>query len=173
MAIYSDIWHAQLSKVTKTPSNTKISIISLWKGLLVAQLVKNPPALLKTWVRSLGSEDPLEKGTATHSSILTWRIPETALSWGCKESDTTEWLSLFLESRIAGEWGLCSGLHKNYVILSPCVRLELMGMQTSTTLNVLQESIWHPCNTELCTYLFCVYHLTHTQLLYIWKDMHV
>ena len=35
----------------------------------------NPPAMLETWVRSLGLEDPLEKGMATHSSILAWRIP--------------------------------------------------------------------------------------------------
>ena len=40
---------------------------------LVAQTVKNPPA--ETWVRSLGQEDPLEKGMAIHSSILAWRIP--------------------------------------------------------------------------------------------------
>ena len=42
---------------------------------LVAQLVKNPPAMQETWVRSLGWEDPLEKGKATCSSILAWRIP--------------------------------------------------------------------------------------------------
>ena len=41
---------------------------------LVAQLVKNPPAMRETWVRSLSWEDPLEKEKATHSSILTWRI---------------------------------------------------------------------------------------------------
>ena len=41
---------------------------------LVAQLVKNPPAMLETWVRSLGWEDPLEKGKATHSSIVAWKI---------------------------------------------------------------------------------------------------
>ena len=41
---------------------------------LVAQLVKNLPAMLGTWVRSLGWEDPLEKGKATHYSILAWRI---------------------------------------------------------------------------------------------------
>ena len=40
-----------------------------------AQLVKNPPAMWETWVRSLAWKDPLEKGTATHSSILAWRIP--------------------------------------------------------------------------------------------------
>ena len=44
---------------------------------LVAQMVKNPPAMEKTWVRSLGQEDPLEKETATHSSILAWKIPWT------------------------------------------------------------------------------------------------
>jgi len=44
---------------------------------LVAQLVKNPPAMRETWVQFLGWEDPLEKGKATHSSILAWRIPWT------------------------------------------------------------------------------------------------
>ena len=44
---------------------------------LVAQLVKNLPAMWETWVQSLGWEDPLEKGTATPSSILAWRIPWT------------------------------------------------------------------------------------------------
>ena len=44
---------------------------------LVAQLVKNPPAMQETWVLSLGCEDPLEKGMVTHSRILAWRIPQT------------------------------------------------------------------------------------------------
>jgi len=44
---------------------------------LVAQLVRNPPAMQETWVQSLGWEDPLEKGKATLSSILIWRIPWT------------------------------------------------------------------------------------------------
>ena len=42
---------------------------------LVAQTIKNPLTMHKTWVRSLGQEDPLEKGMATHSSTLAWRIP--------------------------------------------------------------------------------------------------
>ena len=60
-------------------------------------MVKNPPAMQKTWVRYLGWEDSLEEGMATHSSILARRIPmdRGALSgygpWGRKESDTTEW----------------------------------------------------------------------------------
>ena len=48
-----------------------------YRASLVAQLVKNPPAMRETWVQSLGWEDPLEKGKATHSSILAWRIPWT------------------------------------------------------------------------------------------------
>ena len=44
---------------------------------LVAQLLKNPPAMWETWVRSLGWKYPLEKGKVTHSSILAWRIPWT------------------------------------------------------------------------------------------------
>ena len=57
---------------------------------LVAQLVKNLPAMRETWVQSLGWEDPAEKGKATHSSTLAWRIPRTLYPWGHKESDTTE-----------------------------------------------------------------------------------
>ena len=49
---------------------------------LVAQLEKYPPAMPEAWVQSLGWEDPLEKETATHSNILTWRIPWTVESMG-------------------------------------------------------------------------------------------
>ena len=52
--------------------NQKFTIASL-----VAQLVKNPPAMREIWVRSLGWGDSLEKGRATHSCILAWRIPWT------------------------------------------------------------------------------------------------
>ena len=44
---------------------------------LVAQMVKNLPAMQKTWIQSIGQEDTLEKGMATHSSILAWEIPWT------------------------------------------------------------------------------------------------
>ena len=47
------------------------------RASLVAQLVKNLPAVWETWVRSLGWEDLLEKGKAAHSSILAWRTPWT------------------------------------------------------------------------------------------------
>ena len=54
----------------------------------MAQLVKNPPAMQGTWVGSLSWEDPLEKGKATHSCILAWRIPWTVLSTGSQKSLT-------------------------------------------------------------------------------------
>ena len=51
---------------------------------LVAQMVKNLPAMWETWVQSLGWEDPLEKGQATHSSIIAWRIPWIEQPMGLK-----------------------------------------------------------------------------------------
>ena len=66
------------------------------RASLVAQTVKNLPAMQETWVHPLGWEDPLEMGMATHSSILVWEIPWTRGVWqatvhgGHKEEDTTE-----------------------------------------------------------------------------------
>ena len=51
------------------------------RASLVAQMVKNLPVMQETWVQSLGWEDPLEKGMATHSSILAWRIPIDRGAW--------------------------------------------------------------------------------------------
>ena len=69
------------------PGSIPVSGRSLGEGIgyplqyswafLVAQLVKNVPAMWENWVQSLGGEDPLEEGMATHSSILAWRIPCT------------------------------------------------------------------------------------------------
>ena len=47
------------------------------RASLIAQLVKNLPAIQETWVQFLGQEDPLEKGKSTHSTFLAWRIPWT------------------------------------------------------------------------------------------------
>ena len=61
----------------------------------MAQMVKNLPVMQETQVSSLGQEDPLEKGMATHSSVLAWKIqwtedPSAWGPWGLKELDTTE-----------------------------------------------------------------------------------
>ena len=70
--------------------------ILLKRASLVTQMVKNLPAMLETWVQSLGWENPMEKGMATHSSILAWRIPMGKGIWqatvnGVAKSQT--WLS--------------------------------------------------------------------------------
>ena len=54
----------------------------------MAQMVKNLPAIGETWVQSLGWEDPLEKGMATHSSILAWRIPWTEKPGGLQSIES-------------------------------------------------------------------------------------
>ena len=71
---------------------------------LVAQLVKNLPAMRETWVWSLGWEDPLEKRKATHSSILAWRIPWTIVH-GVAKSQT--WLSDFHFLSLVCVWKVC------------------------------------------------------------------
>ena len=65
-------------------------------------MVKKLPAIRETWVRSLGQEDPLEKETATHSSILAWEFLWREGSWGQKESDWTEPLTLSLSAVSGG-----------------------------------------------------------------------
>ena len=72
-----------------------------WFSLLVAQTVKNLPAMWETWVQSLGWEDHLEESVATHSSIPAWRIhgrriPKGYSSWGSKEPDMTDQLTLYM-----------------------------------------------------------------------------
>ena len=68
---------------------------------LVSHMVKNLPAMQENWVPSLGRDDPLEKGMATLSSILAWRIPQTEkpggyCPWEHKQSDITEQLTFSL-----------------------------------------------------------------------------
>ena len=75
-----------------------LKLFALLKASLVAQMVKNPPVMQDTWVQSLGWEDPLEQGMATHSSILAWRIPMDRGAWwatvhGVANRDMTEQLN--------------------------------------------------------------------------------
>ena len=77
---------------TETPGKLKLTLQSgvlctiycmyvIFWASLEAQMVKNLPATQETWVQSLGWEDPLEEGMATHSSILAWRIPIERGAW--------------------------------------------------------------------------------------------
>ena len=70
----------------------------IWLTLIKVKGVKNLPAIQRTWVHSLGQKDPLEKGMATHSTVLAWRIHgQRSLvgynPWGHKDSDMTEQLT--------------------------------------------------------------------------------
>ena len=90
----------QLTRSTMESSNVSININSF----LVVQMVKNLHAIQETWVRSLGREDPLEEGKATHSNILAWRIPWTEKPgrlhspWG--HTVGHNWMTNFLLSHI-------------------------------------------------------------------------
>ena len=64
-------------KVTQQSTAPGVGLLSKGRVSLGAQMAENRPAAQETWVRSLGQGDPLEKGMATHSSILAWRIPWT------------------------------------------------------------------------------------------------
>ena len=94
---------------------------------LVAQLVKNPPAMWETWVQSLGWEDPL--GVATHSSILAWRIPWTVQSMGSQRAGHS-WATftfMFLSSRLYSISSHCmwscafTSLHPSLSLVSFCL----------------------------------------------------
>ena len=78
----------------------------------MAQLVKNPPAMWETWVRSLGWEDPLEKGKAAHSSVPAWRSPWAEQSWSRKELGTTE------------RWTRLSALHFTFTFTFPPILIR-------------------------------------------------
>ena len=94
---YADVkWFIFLKKKLKEIMSKFYLYPSIpWASLMV----KNLPAVQKTWIQSLGQEDPLEKGMATHSSILAWRNPMDrvdATVHGVAELDSTEWLTLGL-----------------------------------------------------------------------------
>ena len=72
------------------------------RASLVAQLVKNMPAVRETWVQSLGWEDPLEKEWLPTPVFWSGEFHGVYSPWSHKESDTTEWLSLFIFNRISG-----------------------------------------------------------------------
>ena len=75
---------------------------SFYLASLVAQLVKNQPAMWETWIWSLGLEDPLEKGMATHSSILVWRIPWTGIIVHGSQRDGHEWATFIICHEVMG-----------------------------------------------------------------------
>ena len=122
---------------------------------LIAQLAKNPPAMQETPVWFLGWKDPLEKGKATHSIILAWRIPRH------KELDMSEWLSLYrviermngmsMENRILlAVWSApqeCLPLIRHFLLKLTWSQVQRSRIERSTILSFprledLPEALW-------------------------------
>ena len=93
--------HGQRRLVGHHPGGHKELHMTKWQSSPGGSDGKESPAMKETWVRSLGWEDPLEKGRSTHSSMLPWKSMDRDYSpWGRKELDTTEWLML-------SDWAPC------------------------------------------------------------------
>ena len=86
-------------------------IWGLWASLL-AQMVKNLPAMRETWVQSLGWEDPLGEGMATHSSVLTWRIPMHRGAWQATGHGVAKRWTGLSEYTQRSTCGLSMGIHR-------------------------------------------------------------
>ena len=92
-------WVVNMAKICAQILPIYFFLYFTMEASLVAQMVKNLPAMQETWVQSLDWKDLLEEGMATHSRILAWRIPRTEepgagySPQGCRKSDMTEWIS--------------------------------------------------------------------------------
>ena len=112
----------------------------------MSQMVKNLPAMLETWVQSLGQEDSLEEGMATHSSILAWIIPWTEEPCGpqsmeSQRADTTEPLSLstLILRTILSIW-----------LIKPFSTVEIRVQPIET-----KQRLFRDCNSKgVCQYLW-------------------
>ena len=129
---------------------------------LVAQMVKNLPAVQETWVRSLGWEEPLEKGMAIHSSILAWKIPWTVQSMGSQRV-RHDWVT-FTETiiKIKRDGMCCKNTEKLFYIVSETVKWY---SHYGNSMEILQKiknrtAIWSSSATS---------RYTHRIAISIWK----
>ena len=117
--------------------------------------MKNPPAVQETWAQSLGWEDPLEKGVATHSSILAWRIPwaeDPGSPGGCKKLDTAQWFSLTQLSRVKRPEG--------GALIPACTRRRkgpLLSWQGPEQWKVMDSVYWSPPSFLLPSMKACAF----------------
>ena len=121
---------------------------------LVAQLVKNPPAVQETWVQSLGWEDPLERGKATHFSDLAWRIPWTEEPGGLQSTGL---------QRVRHDWAT-----KPWPALSTYMWIDDYSKIDSSSYSFLQWFI-----TECCT-RFLILHSKILSFIHpTWNSLHL
>ena len=91
-----------------------------YRALLVAQMVKNSPAMRETWIWSLGWEEPMKKGTAIHSSILAWRIPWT------KEPGRVQFMG---SQRVGHDWATFTYIYiYAYIFVQHAISLVCSGI---------------------------------------------
>ena len=107
---------------------------------LVAQTVKNPPAMWETWVWSLSWENPLEEGMATHSSILAWRIPMDRGAW---------WVAVMGLQRVGHDWSDWATSTRNKESETSCMDLILRGGMKDSRLEAITLA------TSVCRFGHC------------------
>ena len=133
--------------------STLLSVyVTSWASL-IDQLVKNLPAMQETWVQSLGWKDALEKGKATHSSILAWKIPQTVESMGWQKAGHN-WASPFLGARTTEVSGSVVIQEQQKQMLARQL------LQTDTVLSALLVSVHLPLTTSLRCGQYCYPHFT-------------
>ena len=126
-------WQATIQRVRKSSASP------------VAHLGKNPPVTWETWVRSLLCEDPLEKGKATNSSILPWRIPLTVYSMGSQ--------------RVGHNWATFTSLHKEldtHWVTEPPLQVTYLTTLCPSLLIYyicIMSFVWYTTNAHHVTYL--------------------
>ena len=134
---YLPLCHSGYSKSVVQGDLIRLITLLVHKGhswaFLVAPRVKNPPAMQETWVWSLGWEDPLEKGMATHSSILAWRIP-----W-IQEPDGLQSME---SQRVGHDWATNTVLiHVIFFYFSVIILLEVFPL-TPNNPEDIKVSLW-------------------------------
>ena len=136
-----------LSKISFNQRMSTCELL-LWASP-VAQLIKNLPAVQETRVQSLGWEDPLEKGKATHSSILAWRTPWTVYSpWGREESTRlgSFHFTLAWDQWSGASWKVypnCGWLYNRFALLKDNFALSEHTARDRSD-NYLREEQWTP-----------------------------
>ena len=139
-------------------------------GFLVAQTVKNLPVMQETWVQSLGWEDPLEKGRATHSSILSWRSPWTEepnrLQFMGSQRVGYDWATnVHIHMCVCGRWSIGGNF--------PALKSEKLGffgalilvkLPHLSELCKLDKTEWH----AMVFLSACSIHVSFIQYIFIW-----
>ena len=142
--------------------------LPIFRASLVAHMVKNPPAMRESWVWPLGWEDPLEEGTATHSSILAWRIPWTIQSIGSQKV-RHDWMTFIHTHAHKFSWALAPKqttpvlfLYVPYCCQLPCLIKTLWDTETVLGIhNVKQLIFFLRWTTQELSKKIQIYDLNH------------